>query len=250
MKKQEINSEGRFAYKGFDKNLSCRNHSFKIGEVYSMEEKPSLCQRGFHFCDSLPEVFAYYPEKGSRFCIVEIMGDVDAGKGKSATNKIRIVREIEPMERASAIEGFNLDMILSVNKHGGLLGGSTALKLQGFDLGRKMKDLDFILPNRGAADKVFKGLPKAAIGDYERENNDNFVSYYDKSYGCVYDVFINPRMEPYHTVSFYGEDIKIADALYIWKHKLGFAFEGSVKHMQDFKKYNNKVTFDIIVKYK
>lgn len=97
-----------FAFKGFDKDLKCRGFQYEIGKTYSMPEKPIICERGFHCCQRLVDVFNYYSPKlgpigaaqsSNRFCLVEVCGDVDIEKGvytnkKYATNSITIVREL------------------------------------------------------------------------------------------------------------------------------------------------------------
>lgn len=38
------------AYKGFDKNLKCRDFQYEIGKEYE-EDSAELCERGFHACE-------------------------------------------------------------------------------------------------------------------------------------------------------------------------------------------------------
>ena len=106
-------------FKGFDKNLCCRGFQYEVGKTYEMEETPIICERGFHFCESLIWVDSYYPlatkicipftDDSSlmffnfRYCEVEAIGEIVSDEGclysKRATNKIRIVREL-PIEEA------------------------------------------------------------------------------------------------------------------------------------------------------
>jgi len=58
-------------YKGFDKDLKCRNKQYAIGETFR-EDNAELCYRGLHFCENPHDIFSYY-EAGdnNRFCEVE-----------------------------------------------------------------------------------------------------------------------------------------------------------------------------------
>ena len=108
-----------YAFKGFDKDLKCRDFQYEIGKTYSMPEKPKICERGFHCCTQLSDVFQYYPlwtwpvdyngflipgaprsPSENRYCLVEVCGDVDfertvvAYSSKIATNRIKIIKEL------------------------------------------------------------------------------------------------------------------------------------------------------------
>ena len=59
-------------YKGFDKDLKCRGFQYEIGKEY-WEESANLCSTGFHACENPLDTFGYYaPNKGSRYCEVEL----------------------------------------------------------------------------------------------------------------------------------------------------------------------------------
>lgn len=92
-------------YKVFNSDWTCRGFQYKVGETYKIDEKPELCQTGFHFCTDLKDCFKYYPySKSTRIAEIEALGYIDSGIGtifsasmgdtKHCTNEIKIVREI------------------------------------------------------------------------------------------------------------------------------------------------------------
>ena len=86
-----------FGFKGFDKNLKCREFQYEVGKEYETDQKPVRCtDSGFHFCGHPLEVFNYYPPHKSRYCNVEADGDIDRSgdDGKVAASKIKIGAEI------------------------------------------------------------------------------------------------------------------------------------------------------------
>ena len=85
------------SYKGFDKNLKCRDFQYEIGKEYEMDGEIKVCSRGFHACESPLEVFDHYSMIGSRFCEVEQDGNIskeDRGT-KICSSKIKIKTELK-----------------------------------------------------------------------------------------------------------------------------------------------------------
>ena len=82
------------SYKGFDKDLKCRNFQYKVGKSYSQKGKISCCDNGFHACPMPISVFDYYPPSENRFAIVEQSGDLDKELDKIASSKIKIKAEL------------------------------------------------------------------------------------------------------------------------------------------------------------
>ena len=83
------------AYKGFDKNLKCRDFQYEIGGEYE-EKGAKLCSKGFHACEHPLDCFSYYPPNESRYCEVEIedTGERETGDTKVCGEKIKIGAEI------------------------------------------------------------------------------------------------------------------------------------------------------------
>ena len=86
------------AFKGFNKNLVCRGYQYELGKSYETPEKPECCNNGFHACENPIDVFNYYNPADSRYCEVEMDGDLDreedGGDSKVASSKITIGVEI------------------------------------------------------------------------------------------------------------------------------------------------------------
>lgn len=99
IKKKSVNATPQTVkgYKVFYSDLTAHaGFQYEIGKSYEMDETPIACQRGFHFCKELRDCFNYFDfNPQNRIAIVEAYGEcVDDSGGKSATNKIRILKEI------------------------------------------------------------------------------------------------------------------------------------------------------------
>ena len=81
-------------YKGFDKDLKCRDFQYEIGKEYE-EERAEICNTGFHACENPLDVFGYYAPADSRYCEVELdANDQKSNDSKRVGNKISIKAEI------------------------------------------------------------------------------------------------------------------------------------------------------------
>ena len=76
-------------FKGFDKDLKCRDFQYEIGKEYT-EEKAGICNYGFHACEFPMDVFNYYPPSDSRYCEVEL----EANNQKSSDDSKRVGKKI------------------------------------------------------------------------------------------------------------------------------------------------------------
>ena len=92
-------------YKGFNRDLTCRDFQYEVGKTYEMTGSIGLCSRGFHFCETLADCFDYYDKHSSRFCEIETGELVVKGSDKCCTDKITIVRELSRVEINRAIYG-------------------------------------------------------------------------------------------------------------------------------------------------
>ena len=81
-------------YKGFDKDLKCRDFQYEIGKEYE-EERAEICDTGFHACENPLDVFGYYAPADSRYCEVDLdANDQKSDDSKRVGKKISIKAEI------------------------------------------------------------------------------------------------------------------------------------------------------------
>lgn len=85
------------AYKVFNPDWTCKGFQYEIGKTYEMNNKPKLCNSGFHACIKVSDCFSYYPfDPNNKVAEVFLMGDIVGLNGdKQASNKIKIVREVK-----------------------------------------------------------------------------------------------------------------------------------------------------------
>lgn len=91
-----------FGYKAMTPGMVCRGFRYSIGEVYDTAIPPMLCRHGFHFCKNVDDVWDYYDRESAIVFEVEALGDVVTDGTKSCTNRIRIVRRMDPVAEGRA----------------------------------------------------------------------------------------------------------------------------------------------------
>ena len=84
------------AYKGFNKDMTCRGFQYQEGKEYETENA-SLCNEGFHACLNPLDCFRYYsPGEGSVYHEVEINDNGERGDdSKIVGSKIKIGAELD-----------------------------------------------------------------------------------------------------------------------------------------------------------
>ena len=83
------------AYKGFNKDMTCRDFQYEEGKEY-VTEKAEACECGFHACEYPLDVFSYYPPGTSVYHEVEQSGKLDRTESdKVASTKIKIGARID-----------------------------------------------------------------------------------------------------------------------------------------------------------
>ena len=83
------------AYKGFNKDMTCRDFQYEEGKEY-VTEKAEACECGFHACEYPLDVFSYYPPGTSVYHEVEQSGKLERTESdKVASTKIKIGARID-----------------------------------------------------------------------------------------------------------------------------------------------------------
>ncbi|HFW3421407.1 TPA: hypothetical protein ACIBHF_002068 [Salmonella enterica subsp. enterica serovar Reading] len=84
-------------FKGFNKELKCRDFQFEIGKTFHHDGKVEACGSGFHACEFPFDVFSYYPPAESRYAETISFGVTDReeeGDTKIASASITIKAEL------------------------------------------------------------------------------------------------------------------------------------------------------------
>lgn len=83
------------SYKGFNKDMTCRDFQYKEGESYE-EPSAKACERGFHACEYPLDCLNYYTPNESIYHVVEQSGEISrhSDDTKVASRKIKIGAEI------------------------------------------------------------------------------------------------------------------------------------------------------------
>ena len=123
-------------YKGFDKDLKCRDFQYEIGKTYE-EPTAELCEKGFHACEYPLDVFGYYaPSDMSRYCEVDL-DDVSDKKNnedsKRCGRKIAVKAEIGIAGLVKAAVEYTMEKaILGNSEHAtGWQGAASATGVRG-----------------------------------------------------------------------------------------------------------------------
>ena len=83
------------AYKGFNKDMTCRGFQYEVGKEYEHEGDVEVCCSGFHACENPFDVLDHYGDiLNNRYCIVEQSGKIKSDGNKTASSKIKINAEI------------------------------------------------------------------------------------------------------------------------------------------------------------
>ena len=93
------------AYKGFEKDWTCRGFQYEIGKTYTQTGDIKVCNNGFHACEEPLRVFEYYTpcdDYGNlrKFAEVEQSGEISNDNDKTASSKIKIKTELSLMDLA------------------------------------------------------------------------------------------------------------------------------------------------------
>ena len=104
-------------YKGFNKDMTCRDFQYEEGKEYEATGEIKCCNNGFHACEDPLDCFNYYAPGQSVYHEVEQSGELSRnndGDSKVASSKIKI--------------GARLDIAKIVNLHFDFVKSRTTFK--------------------------------------------------------------------------------------------------------------------------
>lgn len=141
------------AYKGFNKDLVCTmgngDFQYEIGKEYT-EETAQCARTGFHCCAEPIEVLKWYHNKDSRYCVVEISGDIhEDGTNKISATTMKIVREVTREQLAMLevlwiMENPDRETSTLIQKERGMAAGDGIVIVRGKDPKAKGEEGDSI----------------------------------------------------------------------------------------------------------
>ena len=89
-------------YKGFDKDLKCRDLQYEVGKEAAVDGDIELCKRGIHFCENPHDIFSYYaPGENNRFAVVEaddVSDERNDDDSKRVCKRLTVKAEISVFE--------------------------------------------------------------------------------------------------------------------------------------------------------
>ena len=86
------------SYKGFNKDMTCRDFKYEEGKEYEISGNIECCENGFHACEDPLDCFNYYAPGQSVYHEVEQSGEISRkndGDSKIASSKIKIGAKID-----------------------------------------------------------------------------------------------------------------------------------------------------------
>ena len=86
------------AYKGFNKDMTCKDFHYEEGGEYEMpENEVKVCSKGFHSCERPLDILGYYSPANSVYHEVEIGGKMDKNgeDTKVASSRIKVGAKLD-----------------------------------------------------------------------------------------------------------------------------------------------------------
>ena len=89
-------------YKGFDKDLKCRDLQYEVSKETAVDGDIKLCERGIHFCENPHDIFSYYASgDNNRFAVVEaedVSDERNNDDSKRVCKRLTVKAEISVFE--------------------------------------------------------------------------------------------------------------------------------------------------------
>lgn len=122
-------------WKGLLLDMTSRfgNMQYEIGKDYSMGGIAVPCQRGYHFCRKIYDVFNYYPISTSKVVEVEASGRIVEKQDKMAATRIKILREVPEEEILEKLDACCLYDYVTFVQIMNILKGRIEKRKKGYD---------------------------------------------------------------------------------------------------------------------
>lgn len=184
-------------------NYVCRDKKYVVGKTYSMKSLPEVCRRGFHYCLDAANTLNYY-DYSSNFKLLEIEDLSDNTSScdyeKSATNKIKIVREItdpdELLKLLGIFKQYDENCVLIYEKTKDYeVKFCNGIKTEKTEFGLNNFWTRFYYDKRGFATRI-----ERSDGTWEENkvNNAGYIIQTKKSNGFLYEaIFKNDKQISY-----------------------------------------------------
>ena len=108
-KKMEITG-----YKGFDRNMKCKDFQFENGKTFTHSGTVSLCNSGFHFCENPLDVLRYYGPATSKYA--EVKGDGVSDEKEQDSKRVSSTLHVGADLSLSALIGLGVKFVLDRTK--------------------------------------------------------------------------------------------------------------------------------------
>ena len=122
------------SYKGFNKDMTCRDFQYKEGKEYETS-KAVVCNEGFHACEHPLDCLGYYPPNTSVYHEVEQTGEFSSDSGsrdsKIASTKIKIGAKLSIAGLVQAAIDFTKSKTVTMQDATGNYGASSATGYKG-----------------------------------------------------------------------------------------------------------------------
>ena len=122
------------SYKGFNKDMTCRDFQYKEGKEYETS-KAVVCNEGFHACEHPLDCLGYYPPNTSVYHEVEQTGEFSSDSGsrdsKIASTKIKIGAKLSIAGLVQAAIDFTKSKTVTMQDATGYKGASSATGYKG-----------------------------------------------------------------------------------------------------------------------
>ena len=173
------------SYKGFNKDMTCRDFQYKEGKEYETS-KAVVCNEGFHACEHPLDCLGYYPPNTSVYHEVEQTGEFSSDSGsrdsKIASTKIKIGAKLSIARLVQAAIDFTKSKTVTMQDATGDYGASSATGDYGASSATGYKGASSATGDCGASSATgYKGASSA--------DNSTAVAvawgYESKAKGCI-----------------------------------------------------------------